>query len=247
MFGELGDFAESLLQRPEQLAGLPVVPYDLADTWIHGVGTMPREVARVRELRGKLLALETRAAILEWPQERQRGEDFPLARKIAPHIDQAYEELMLFGEHTWGLDVKSTIKRAYGESFHEARQTEPYMRLEESWRAKAAYVDRAEVAFDKALKLLSEASGEGHAVLKTSTPTDSSPVGLARRLKNITKINITRGASHIEDEQRNVIENDYLRVEVDQFDGAIASLIDKRTEREWVDKMSSEPFGGLQV
>jgi alpha-mannosidase len=271
VFGELGDFAESLLTRPEQLAGLPVVPYDLADTWIHGVGTMPREVARGRELRGKLLALEMLAVTLEWPQERQRGQDFPLARKIAPYIDLAYEELMLFGEHTWGLDVKSTIKRVFGESFREARQTEPYMRLEESWRAKAAYVDRAEAAFDKALEMLSEAAGEGYAALRTSPLTDSSQDGIARRLKSratLTKspfgdytqgivragglrlrsprLQSPGGALQIEDEQRNVIENDCLRVEVDPASGSIISLVDKRNGREWIDKTSNEPFGGYR-
>ncbi|HEX9987390.1 MAG TPA: glycoside hydrolase family 38 C-terminal domain-containing protein [Chloroflexia bacterium] len=297
VFGELGDFAESLLARPEQLAGLPVVPYDLADTWIHGVGTMPREVARVRELRGKLLALEMLAATLEWPHVRQDGGDFPLARKIAPHIDQAYEELMLFSEHTWGLDVKSTIKRVYGESFREARQSEPYMRLEESWRAKAAYVDKAEAALDKALEVLSGAVSESYSELKTSSPADSSPISLAGRLKKITGIDITRGgetarrinsratitkhalersegspfgdysiqrvragglrmrsprlqspgaALHIEDGQRNVIENDYLRVEVDPASGGIVSLVDKRNGREWVDKTTDEPFGGYR-
>jgi alpha-mannosidase len=227
VFGELGDFAESLLARPEQLAGLPVVPYDLADTWIHGVGTMPREVARVRELRGRLLALETLATILEWPQMRQHGEDFPLARKLAPHIDQAYEELMLFGEHTWGLDVKSTIKRVFGESFREARQTEPYMRLEESWRAKAAYVDRAEAAFNKALGVISEAA------IQDGTATSAGP-------------GATLQQGDKEDGQQNVIENGCLRVEVDPASGGIASLVDKRNGREWVDETSDEPFGGYR-
>ncbi|HYP41887.1 MAG TPA: glycoside hydrolase family 38 C-terminal domain-containing protein [Chloroflexia bacterium] len=274
VFGELGDFAEALLARPEQLAGLPVVPYDLADTWIHGVGTMPREVARVRELRGKLLALEMLAATLEWPQEQQQGEDFPLARKVAPHIDQAYEALMLFSEHTWGLDVKITIKRVFGESFWKARETEPYQRLEASWKAKVAYVDRAEAAFDKALEVLLEAGHEVYTVMKTSAPTNSSPVGLARRLKSratntkspygdyaTTLYSIVRAgglrlrspriyspgeALHIEDSQQNVIENDYLRVEVDPLSGGITSLVDKRTSRDWVDKTSSEPFGGYR-
>src|SRR5205807_8437744 len=133
--------AESLMERPEQLESLPVVPYDLADTWIHGVGTMPREVARVRALRAQLLEAEVAAAFAEWPSDAESSpHDFPLARRIAPHIDAAYEQLMLFGEHTWGLDVKSTIRRAFGPHFESARQMDAYKRLEASWAAKAAYV-----------------------------------------------------------------------------------------------------------
>ena len=131
LFGQLGDFSDSLFEHSEQLADLPVVPYDLADTWIHGVGTMPREVARVRALRGKLLALEMVSVTHDWPGVMD-GEDFSLARKIAPFVDAAYEQLLLFGEHTWGLDVKSTITRVFGEEFAAARETEPYS----GWKAR---------------------------------------------------------------------------------------------------------------
>ena len=44
----------------------------------------------------------------------------------------------------------------------------------------------------------------------------------------------------------NVIENDWLRVEVNPAFGGIVSLMDKRTGREWVDHSSEEPFGGYR-
>lgn len=235
VFGELGDFAESLLERPEQLAALPIVSCDLADTWIHGVGTMPREVKRVRELRAKLPALEVCAAAFDWPGSgtgEANAPDYPLARKIAPLIDAAYEQLLLFGEHTWGLDVKSTIKRVYGPQFEAARRTEPYLRLESSWEAKAAYVSKAEAFYEQAATAIREAQARG------SVPVvRPSPAGAPETL------HVGAGLFASPD---SVLENDYLRVEVDPVSGGIVSLLDKTSGGEWVDKSSGEPFAGYR-
>nr|AIA13163.1 Glycosyl hydrolases family 38 C-terminal domain protein [uncultured bacterium] len=209
--------------------------------------TMPREAARGRELRGKLLALERLAATQDWPRSKQQEADFPLARKIAPHIDQAYEQLMLFGEHTWGLDVKSTIKRVFGEGFREARQSEPYTRLEESWRAKAAYVDRAEAAFERALEVLAESARQINP-RATSGEARVGGLGVGGGYGDyFADAHQLRGGTPLaEVGQQNAIENTYLRVEVDPASGGIVSLVDKRTGREWVDKTSNEPFGGYR-
>ncbi|MBF6614018.1 MAG: DUF5054 domain-containing protein [Chloroflexi bacterium] len=237
VFGQLGDFAESLLERAEQLAGLPVVPYDLADTWIHGIGTMPREVAKAREQRANLLALEETAARLDWPHHhewdttQQHGKqlDFPLSRQIAPLVDEAYEQLLLFSEHTWGLDVKSTIRRSYGEEFAQARKSEPYARLEASWVAKQQYVTRASEAIRSATNIV---LGALQAVDSVSKPqhTQAAPMPVSPANVGV----------------ENVLESKWLRVEVDQAAGGIVSLFDKRTGREWVDPSSSEPFGGYR-
>lgn len=236
VFGELGDFAELLLERPEQLAGLPVVPYDLADTWIHGVGTMPREVARVRELRAKLLALEVAAAEHDWPGIEGAGHDFPLARRVAPLIDTAYEQLLLFGEHTWGLDVKSTIQRVYGPEFAAARQSEPYRRLESSWVAKGAYVEKAEQLYVEAERIV----GEAVAAEPRIFPTYGNDLDFEQR-------DLPEAGPTLDDvTPDNVLETSLLRLEVDPASGGIASLVDKRTGREWVDSASPEPFGGYR-
>lgn len=236
VFGELGDFAESLLERPEQLAGLPVVPYDLADTWIHGIGTMPREVARVRELRAKLLALEVAAAEHDWPGIEGAGHDFPLARRVAPLIDAAYEQLLLFGEHTWGLDVKSTIQRVYGPEFAAARHSESYRRLESSWVAKGAYVEKAEQLYAEAEQLVQEAVAAEPRVF----PTYGNDLDYERR-------DLPEAGPTLDDvTPDNVLETSLLRLKVDPASGGIASLVDKRTGREWVDSASLEPFGGYR-
>jgi alpha-mannosidase len=145
VFGELGDFAGALYANPAQLAQVPVISLDLADTWIHGVGTMPREVARVRALRGALAAAESLATLQGGPGA---APDAPAAHAVA----RAYENLLLFGEHTWGIDVKTTMTRAFTpEAFAASRAGAAARRMEESWAAKARYVDRAEAAVAEAI------------------------------------------------------------------------------------------------
>ncbi|MEO6458413.1 MAG: DUF5054 domain-containing protein, partial [Chloroflexia bacterium] len=237
LFGELGDFAESLLEHPEQLDSLPVVPYDLADTWIHGIGTMPREVARVRKLRTKLLALEQAAIEHDWPGWRgaSNSSDFPLACRVAPLIDAIYEQLLLFGEHTWGLDVKSTIKRVYGEEFEAARHTESYKRLESSWVAKAAYVTKAEELYVQAEQ-----------IVRTTIETEPREVLQDEINHHAAKTLLAKGSPAPDTTPANVLEDSSIRLEVDPATGGIASLVDKRIHREWVDRSSAEPFGGYR-
>jgi len=237
IFGRLDDFASALFEHPEQLESLPVVPYDLADTWIHGIGTMPQEVARVRELRTKLLALEQDAIVHDWPGSRgaSKANDFPLARRVAPLIDAAYEQLLLFGEHTWGLDVKSTIHRVFGPQFESARQTEPYKRLESSWAAKAAYVDKAEELYTQAEQVVSAS------IREQSPESKHEKVG-----SNESSTTIAQAAQPTDSTPDNVLETSELRLEVDPTTGGIVSLIHKETNHDWVDRSSAEPFGGYR-
>nr|AIA19246.1 Glycosyl hydrolases family 38 N-terminal domain protein [uncultured bacterium] len=255
VFGQLGDFSDSLMEHPEQLEGLPVVPYDLADTWIHGVGTMPREVARARELRGKLLKLEALATILDWPSPvRGRGAELKVGRSIAPDIDRAYEQLMLFGEHTWGLDVKSTIKRVFDDTFEETRKTEPYLRLQASWDAKADYVAQAEDAYESAEAVVRSSWIESGKRNREQVMRNPSPARLEWEAMWAEHEEKMRNAPHTEPVRTrkqvapddNVLENRHLRVEVDPAAGGIKSIFDKWTKHEWVDTNSPEPFGGYR-
>ena len=59
--------------REEDLSGLPLVTEDLADTWIHGIASYPKETALVRRLRGRLNRAEN--ALLNAPEDAVQRAD----------------------------------------------------------------------------------------------------------------------------------------------------------------------------
>lgn len=151
--GTLDDFLNDITKN--DLSSLPVVRSDLADTWIHGAGTYPRETALLRRLRGRLIRLSKLAADAE-PELRNvvRGE-----------IDTAYDAMALFAEHTWGLDTKRWLGTPDYENFDVFRREPKCARMEESWKEQSDRVYRAAEACARAEKLLgletpSEASTE---------------------------------------------------------------------------------------
>lgn len=105
--GSMDDFALAVLSGGYEL---PVIRGDLADTWIRGVGSAPAEVSLARTLRQTLKTAEA-ANALTLPGGL--SDDL----KSAHELQDAYEKLLLFGEHTWGLDTKCTIlpERRYGQ------------------------------------------------------------------------------------------------------------------------------------
>lgn len=86
----LDAFARSLVQIREQL---PVIREEIGDTWIHGTGTDPLKLARLREL--------------------QRLRNKWLAEGKLDINSSAYkgmsDAMLLVVEHTWGLDVKKWL------------------------------------------------------------------------------------------------------------------------------------------
>ena len=122
--GTLEDFYRELIRY--DLSRVPVITTDLADSWIHGVGSYPAEVAEVRTARNQVMELEAVLALLEAGREEERD-----------LIAGIYEQLSRFGEHTWGLDVKTWLPaglRVYEkEAFLQAKQTGPYRYMETSW------------------------------------------------------------------------------------------------------------------
>lgn len=126
--GSMDDFYRELARC--DLSGLPVVDKDLADTWIHGIGSYPAEISQMRENRERARRLH-RACFTRLLQ----GEA-PLSG-LAPLWEQYYEAVCLFAEHTWGADVKTWLgpDRVYEKSdFLAARDTEPCRFMEQSWQ-----------------------------------------------------------------------------------------------------------------
>lgn len=126
--GTMDDFYRELAQCG--LTGLPVVEKDLADTWIHGIGSYPAEVAQMRENREQARRLH-RAYFVHLVRG---GAAIP---ELSDLWDRYDEQVCLFEEHTWGADVKTWLgpDRVYDKAeFLAARGTEPYRFMERSWQ-----------------------------------------------------------------------------------------------------------------
>lgn len=143
--GTLDEFYHALSQF--QL-DIPVVSADLSDSWIHGVGTYPEEVSRLRTAREQLLnsekALSMGSIIDVFHAEEQSAYEHA--------IKKAFEKSLLFGEHTWGLDVKTTMKdnRHYKkEQFQSKKNTPLYKRMEQSWNEQRQRVCDAEAILEE--------------------------------------------------------------------------------------------------
>ena len=138
--GSLDDFAIALRDLKLEL---PVVRSDLADSWIHGIATMPEELGMIRQYRERLAAIESFEA-LKGLESKDRPPD-----GFSTMIHDAYEAISLFGEHTWGLDTKLALNppaeggRVYDkERFTELLEGGAWGRIRGSWREKAALTDR---------------------------------------------------------------------------------------------------------
>ncbi len=125
--GRLSDFADRLLaEKPD----LPVVRGDMPDSWIHGPMSDPAGARLARNTRPAIAAAEMLNT-----QLRAWGVG---ALDVAPTIAAAYEQSLLYGEHTWGAALwwGSTPGRGfqfpYGEAWQIDRAEGRFARFEES-------------------------------------------------------------------------------------------------------------------
>ena len=89
--GRMEDFAVAILaERPD----LPVVRGETPDTWMHGIMSDPRGVHTARNIRPLMPALEALHTEL-----RAWGLALP---DPAGELARAYEQSLLYSEHTWG-------------------------------------------------------------------------------------------------------------------------------------------------
>lgn len=152
--GTMDDFYRELSQC--DLDSLPVISKDLADTWIHGVGAYPKEVAKVRGTRRRMEGLQ--ALWLE------RWLDGSCSGAEAELFDQYYEEISLFEEHTWGADVKTFMgpERVYEKrAFLEAKESSAYRFMEQSWEEQRQRARRSEACLQSLGRLLEPAGNPG--------------------------------------------------------------------------------------
>lgn len=127
--GTMDDFYKDLSQH--DLSKLPTVTKDLADTWIHGVGAYPKEVGMVREAR------ETSRRLQALRLKQYYENKYSNSEQYTELLNQYYEDISLFEEHTWGADVKTWLgaKRIYRKKdFRKEKQKKNYKFMEQSWQ-----------------------------------------------------------------------------------------------------------------
>ncbi|MES2775075.1 MAG: hypothetical protein V4722_12880 [Bacteroidota bacterium] len=107
-FGTLDDFANAALTEKLEL---PVVKGDMPDTWIHGVMSMPQATKTARNTRPLEPALETFDTHLRSWGLKPTDPSAALAK--------AYEQSILYSEHTWGMNAEYGPRRAYGNAWKQ--------------------------------------------------------------------------------------------------------------------------------
>lgn len=131
--GRMEEFAEMILK--EDLSHLPVVRSDIPDPWIHGTMSMPEACKQARNVRPLIGALDMLTTL-----ERGWGIYRPDNR---PAIAEAYEQSLLFSEHTWGMANQHYVKQPFGQEWDRlwAEGLPPqYKKMEQSWRDHADYI-----------------------------------------------------------------------------------------------------------
>ena len=140
-FGQMSDFAETILrEKPD----LPVIRGDLPDTWIHGIGSMPIETQLAHATRPRIGALESLDTLL--------GIWGAAPASAAEAVREAYENTLLFGEHTWGPDVSRYAGYSYGDEWKRKLAAGGYKFLLEGFDQKGAYARKAAAVVDRNLE-----------------------------------------------------------------------------------------------
>lgn len=244
--GTMDDFVDAILQaNPE----IPVVKGEMPDTWIHGIMCDPGGVKLSREVHPQIAAAEALHSQLNlWGVAQP-----PIAKEVA----LAYEKMLLYGEHTWG---GAASVNQYGEAFQKL-DPRNYAGLKASWEDKtdyireAAHISRRLTASNLQALAASVKHDAPSMVVFNPLPWTRSgfvevngetvfvkevpPCGY--RTQPLPATRTRTPASRISEPAR--IENAFFKLTVDPSRGAITSLVDKRTGREWVDSAESRGLG----
>lgn len=133
--GRLSDFADGIFA---QKADIPVVRGDMPDTWIHGPMSDPGGANLARTVRPEIAMGEALNTLLSgWGLE---------AGSAARTVARAYENSLLYGEHTWGGAywwIYGKYLAYYGDRWKAERRDGRFARIESSWAEHTAYIDTA--------------------------------------------------------------------------------------------------------
>lgn len=262
--GRLSDFADAILEK-EDLVSIPVVRGDTPDTWIHGPMCDPQGRIAARRAQVELPAAESLSTMLEvWGVGASCS---PKPAEPWETIARAYEQSLLYGEHTWGASFGWVeYAMSYAPDWHE-NLDDRHARMVASWDEHSAYAKEAlslsSSLLEEQLSRLSQSidSDRYRAAVYNPLPwkrggvavidgdmkivRDIPPMGY--RTLNFGELERAGGeAFHILKNDRNdrhVLENDFFRLTYD-LAGRVISLVDKRMSRELI-REDSEGFGNF--
>ncbi|HEX6443611.1 MAG TPA: hypothetical protein VF053_00870 [Streptosporangiales bacterium] len=260
------DQALDVVQAQARDADLPVARGEWSDWWSHGHGSTAREVAVHREARSFARAAQTGlglsllregaapvAATAEVIGYRRGPVRLRDADRVVADLARVDEDLLLFGEHTWGS--WETYRRPHSTFSHS------------HWNAKAGF---AYAAYDLARDLAIEAmfrlaapdgragGGDGDGVLVVN-PTErdrTEPVvvevdGAKRRRLVATApafgVALAPPPAAPRRRRGHELALGRYRVRVDPSSGGVASLVDVRSGRELVDGGAGHGLGAVVV
>jgi hypothetical protein len=149
-FGKLEDFSDAI--RAEKNEHIPVVRGDMPDTWIHGFESMPIETKQAWDVR----PLEGAVAMLDTELRAGGVNPSPLGQPLA----LAYENSLLYSEHTFGYYGSQPGGFWYGEAWKQKLAEGKYARFLKSFDDKRAYIHTTASivtnALDERMQLLAQ-------------------------------------------------------------------------------------------
>ncbi len=261
-FGTLDDFARAALAENPQL---PVVRGDMPDTWIHGLMSNPEATKTARNIRPLEPALESLDT-----QLRIWGLD---PADVTVPLAEAYEQSLLYGEHTWGMNAEYGPRRLFGDDWRNwlsEMNKEPlpengdYLKLPRGSKRKwmQSYQDHRDYA-SRAAKIVNEELEKRLLLLASSVKTNGKSNLVYNTLpwkrSGLVELNGTKLMANdipangykvipFKEEKavkvnNSIIETRFFKTTFDLEKGGISSLIDKKTGKELVDLKSQYVLG----
>lgn len=265
------DDALDLLEAEVRERGIELAEFagEWSDWWAHGHGSTAREVAVYRQARSFARAAQTQLALtlLRGDGAPQLAEVIgyrrgPVRRRGAAELEAALadvdEQLLLFGEHTWGS--WETFSKPHSVFSHS------------HWNAKAGFAYGAyDLARDLAIEGFFRLAGSGEA---TDAAAEGSPAGESvallvlnpserertepieaevdgvRRVTAVARVPgfgaaLVRVPEAPHERAGDSIETTRYRVTTDAARGGVGSLIELATGRELVDRENPHGLGAL--
>lgn len=260
-FTDLEEYAKVLLKENP---AVPTIRGDMVDPWIHGVMAMPQESKTARTIRPLEPALDVlNTQLKSWGV---------VTSSLAEPLAKAYENSMLFSEHTFGAwgpgqgffskDGKTNLpgekRYMYNEDFVKARKEGFYEKFEASFKDKARYINNTDSIvsenFKTRMDLLASnvKANVGDIVVYNALPWMRSGLVEVNGEKILAKNIPASGYKVIKNtatvftsvgENTMILQTKFYTAKFDTKKGGIVSLIEKATGKELVDQRSNYALG----